>query len=587
MKPLLKALPLFVIVLAALEAARLRIDLPYRPQDSGLFLQAALLWGIYGALGLLPAALVLRQVGGAQAEGDRWVGSPVPFLVLAGVVACPVLLHQRLDRYVGLGGSLETLKSLWPWLDLAVTLVLWVSLLWVLGQVFKRARIGSGRVALLLGLGALVVGLFLPWRGSGKFIAANVASTTSPPADRPNVLLLVWDTVRARSATPFGYDRDTTPHLAELSEQSTVYEDARSVSCFTFTSHLSMFSGVLPSKHGGRLTSMGYRLDRADHVARAFQEAGYRTGGFVGTDVLSGRTGIRYGFERYDDQVDPLVCDTLAWSLLHDIQAFLGSRVPAFANNGLPHWIQDFQRPGDQVLDEALSWINQADERPWFCMVNLYDAHWPYLPKGAGKEQFVGDYDGPLDGYFFRSDAWVDGYEIQPADAAHLVDLYDAEINDLDLLVDGFLDQLSLDLGGTAVLMTADHGEAFGEAGVWKHEDIFEPQVHIPFLVRTAEVTPEGRRVGGFVSGIDVAPTLLGLAGLDELLGKLDMDGLNLASADPTPERVILVEDRDHMDPLEVTVVLYSGPWKLVRRGLGEEKHYSLHDLRTDQNGTL
>jgi len=149
------------------------------------------------------------------------------------------------------------------------------------------------------------------------------------------------------------------------------------------------------------------------------------------------------------------------------------------------------------------------------------------------------------------------------------------------------LGKLDLQAGGTAVLMVGDHGEAFGEGGAWKHEDVFEPQVHVPLIVRTAQAQPVGRRIEDAVSGIDVAPTLLGLAGLGAVAASLGMDGIDLAQRDPGPQREVLIEDRDHLDPREVNVALVRLPYKLVRRGLGKDAVFSLHDLRVDRDGAI
>src|SRR6185436_3905918 len=138
--------------------------------------------------------------------------------------------------------------------------------------------------------------------------------------------------------------------------------------------------------------------ERASSVAALLRANGYRTGGFVGTDVLAGRTGIRAGFEVYDDQVDPAACDTFAWRFVHALQSLAARFAPGLRFNGRPHWIQDFQRPGGEVLARASAWIRRDDPRPWFCFVNLYDVHWPYLPEGDGT-RFVRSYEGPVDGY--------------------------------------------------------------------------------------------------------------------------------------------------------------------------------------------
>ena len=155
---------------------------------------------------------------------------------------------------------------------------------------------------------------------------------------------------------------------------------------------------------------------------------------------------------------------TLLWGLIHDVQSVLARLHPFFSNDGLPHWFQDFQRPASDVLARALAWIEEDDPRPWFCFVNMYDVHWPYVPRGAGRE-LVGDYDGPLGGYLFRADDWKRGTEITAEDRRHVTELYEGELFDLDREVDAFLSALGLEQGGTAVLVTSDHGRGLRRGG--------------------------------------------------------------------------------------------------------------------------
>ncbi|MEW6072617.1 MAG: sulfatase-like hydrolase/transferase, partial [Planctomycetota bacterium] len=436
-------------------------------------------------------------------------------------------------------------------------------------------RAPPGPAVLALVLAAVGTGLFLPIRRAPR-------AGSAPAEARPNLLLVVWDTTRADHLEPYGYDRGTTPHLARFAAEAVVFESVRSASCFTFSSHLSLLTGVHPSTHGGRLLSMRYDPRRAPAIADTLRRAGWRTGGFVGTDVLAGRTGLRHGFEVWDDRVDPPVCDTRAWKLVHDLQSVLARAIPALRNNGNPHWFQDFQRPASEVFAAARAWIGADDPRPWFCLVNVYDPHWPYVPVGPGRELLVRDYDGPLDGYLFRSDRWREGTAIGAADASHVADLYDAELHDLDLEMDAFLRDLCLEEGRTAVIVTSDHGEAFGEAGRWAHEDILEPQVRVPLLVRPAAPRPAGARVAAPASGVDVAPTLLALAGVP---APAEMEGLDLLAAAPAIDRALLVEDRDRLDATDVRVALYRGPWKLVRAGLPGAATFALYDLAADPLG--
>ncbi len=576
MGSLLLPLPVLAIVLAAADALLARWAHPWRAPDVGLFFHAYFLWAIFGLLALLPARLTLRVL---DARSRPWPAPGYdarPWIVMLGWMVLPVAAEATLDGHttlVGFGG----LASARPWLELGGALAGGFALLALLGRFLggvPGVRTASIGVALALG-----AGLFVPAR-----------STPAPAAGadpRPNLLVLVWDTCRADKLEAYGHGRPTSPHLAELAEQSLVFEDSLSVSTFTFTSHLSMLTGVYPSTHGAHLLDMRFDPERASSIAGLLSAAGYRTGAFVGTDVLAGRTGMRAGFEVYDDEVDPPVCDTFAWRFVHALQALAAELVPALRFNGRPHWIQDFQRPGDEVLTRAAAWIERDDPRPWFCFVNLYDVHWPYVPEGAGAE-LVRPYGGPVDGFLFRSDRWTPGYDLGPADVQHVNDLYEGEVHDLDARVARFLEDLELERGGTAVLVTSDHGEGLGEEGTWNHDDVREPQVRVPLILRLPEADPRGARVRAPTSGIDLAPTLLALAGL---AAPTTMEGQNLlalaANSDAgEPEaRERWVDDRDHVRLEDFRCALYVGSFKLVRFGLGAGARYELYDLAQEPAG--
>lgn len=567
---LLRALPVLVLLLAGVESLLVRHTLSWRSFRAELFVQAAGLWLVLGLLALPPAWVTLRFLGRRRAGSAPEKRAALAVLVLGSWMVAPVLVHATLDRSVGLDANLVELAAWRPWIEVACVLFALGVLLLGIRALLTRVR------PRIVSLAALAVALILGFWPAQKF-----ASAKSPVQARgPNVLLLVWDTTRADFLEPYGCARPTTPNLERLAAQSILFEDSLSTASFTFTSHLTLLTGVYPSTHGARLLGLRYDPRRAHSVADALRRAGWRTGGFVGTDVLAGRTGIRYGFEVYDDEVDPAVCETKAWKLVHDLQAFGARFSRALRNNGEPHWFQDFQRPGEEVLERALAWIENGDDRPWFCFVNLYDVHWPYLPEADGRS-LVSPYQGPLDGYFDRSDRWDPRYSLQEDDRRHMVELYQGELLELDLAVDRFLRELELERGDTAVLVTSDHGEAFGESGQWKHEDLLEPHVRVPLLLRPAASAPEGRRVSAPVSGVDVGPTLLALAGIEPLPG---MEGKNLLG-ELDLDRVRYVEDRDHSGPLDVRIALYRGRWKLVRRGLDENARFELYDLIDDPRG--
>jgi len=467
------ALPLFALLAGALETARLRVLFPWRPAGALLFAQAALSWLAFGVL-VWPLALwierwIARRLQHRRLAGERERGSRAA-LVLACTMALPVLAHSRLDRHTRMGGDVSALLALGPWLELALAIGIVLAVAWFLEPllVHSSARVLGPAMALL----ACLVGT---WPRQSVSHAAGAASS------QPNLLLLVLDTCRSDALAPCGGPGAAT--LQRLGEEALIFDEARSASIFTLTSHLSLLTGVLPSTHGASLSSMVYDPRRAESIAELLRRAGYRTGAFVGADVLSGVSGLTRGFEVYDDGVDPGVCSTALWALVHDVQSVL-SALGLRRANGRPHWFQDFQRPASEVLARAEDWIRSGGEQPWFALVNLYDAHWPYLPSRASEEELVAPYDGPLDGFLFRSDSYPQGYAPDAEDRAHVHGLYRAEVLDLDRSVGAFLDCLDLANANTGVLLTSDHGEAFGEGSSWMHEDVLEAQVRVPLFLR-------------------------------------------------------------------------------------------------------
>lgn len=570
---LLRSFSVWVLAVAALDVLRIRLEHPNQPVEILTYVHTVLLWSVFALAALLPALIVTRLRSGSKSASS-------PTAMWGRTLFClllPSSAHFALDRYTMLGQNVAGLFTIRPWLEVGgVVIALWLFTVLIN---FVMRRFSSKIVVTAVVSVSLLIGCCLPFRSLDVAVPDQISSEQKA---RPNILLLVWDTTRPDHLTPYGYDRDTSPELSSFAEESLVFDRARSVSIFTFTSHLSMLTGLYPAATGARLYRMRLDPSLSESVAMQLAQSGYRTGAFVGTWVLAATTGIQRGFEVYDDRVDPAVCFSQAWRLVHDVQAVLADTLEWIPSNGMPHWFQDFQRPADEVLARAQEWIEQDDPRPWFCMINLYDVHWPYLPNDESAKKMVRDYDGPMDGYLFRSDNYQSGYVPNERDGRHVADLYDAEILELDQKVGQFLKSLNLDESNTSVILTADHGEAFGEAGRYKHEDVIEPQVRVPLCIRLPGPNPENGLRTVASSGVDIAPTILGLAGLPIPSG---LHGVDLLNTDLTSERPILVEDRDHQNINDMRFAYYEGHWKLVRMQMGEEFTDYLYDLSVDPVG--
>jgi arylsulfatase A-like enzyme/Tfp pilus assembly protein PilF len=303
-------------------------------------------------------------------------------------------------------------------------------------------------------------------------LAALLAiSATAPSAARSepaSVLLVSIDTLRADRVGAYGARGAKTPSLDRLAAEGVRFETAVATTPLTLPSHASLLTGLLPPRHGVRHNGLFRLADDAVTLAERFGASGRATGAVVGAYVLAARFGLAQGFGHYDDRM---------------------SAERAVAGGYL-------ERPAAAVTDRALDWL-AATPGPFFLFVHYYDPHADYTP----PEPFASDFRArPYEGEI----AYVD--------------------RELGRLL-AALEQAGR-LSRTVVAVTADHGESLGEHGEATHGyGLYDATLRVPLLVRGPGV-PAGRVVRGVVSGVDVAPTLLALAGAPALE---DADGRDLA----------------------------------------------------------
>ena len=188
----------------------------------------------------------------------------------------------------------------------------------------------------------------------------------------------------------------------------------------------------------------------------------YRTGGFVGAFVLDRRWGIAQGFDRYFDDFD-----------LSKFEMSAG--------------LDAAQRPGSEVVDHAITWLDEDRDQPFFAWVHLYDPHSPYTPPEPYRSRFPATAQGAYDGEVAATDAQV-GRLLQHLDAAGR-------------------------LASTLVVVVGDHGESLGDHGEQQHGFfVYDAAVHIPLIIAGPDVPV--RVIPDQVRIVDVMPTILEIAGL-------------------------------------------------------------------------
>jgi arylsulfatase A-like enzyme/tetratricopeptide (TPR) repeat protein len=293
--------------------------------------------------------------------------------------------------------------------------------------------------------------------------AARLAALWSKRGvEKPNVVLITMDTTRADRLACYGYPNVKTPTLDGLAGQGVLFEQAATAAPLTLPAHCTIMTGTYPTYHGVRINGNTALGDEQTTLAEIFTARGYQTGAFIGAFVLDGRWGLKQGFQHYDDTFDLKKYKHL------DLGAI--------------------QRPGDQVMDAALAWLEEQRAGPFFAWIHLYDPHIPYEP----PEPYYSAYG-----------------------ARGVPGLYDGEIAFMDEQIGRCVAWLAKnDLAGSTVLMLiGDHGEGLGSHGEETHGFfIYDSVVHVPFIVAAPFTALGGRRVASQVSAADAAPTLLELA---------------------------------------------------------------------------
>ena len=316
-----------------------------------------------------------------------------------------------------------------------------------------------------IGLAALIAVIVFVY-GWARLVPREITSVNGEPlghlpagvnAADVNLLIVTLDTTRADRIHAYGFDGIETPNLDRLAREGVLFEQAVSPAPLTLPAHSSIFTGVFPPAHGVRDNGGFFLDDRQTTLAERLQSRGFTTGGFVGAYVLDHKWGIAQGFQTYFDDFDLSKYQSLS----------LGS----------------VDRPGNEVADKALAWLDTVGSKRFFGWVHFYDAHSPYDPPEPFKSRYAGR---PYVGEIAFVDSQV-GRLLAYLDAHHLADR-------------------------TVVVVMGDHGESLGEHGESTHGFfVYQATMHVPLLIRAPFDAMAGRRVTDTVRSIDILPTALEL----------------------------------------------------------------------------
>lgn len=286
----------------------------------------------------------------------------------------------------------------------------------------------------------------------------------------PNILLITLDTTRADHLSCYGHPAGATPVLDGLAAQGARFSRAYTVTPLTIPAHSSLFTGMYPPRHGVRDNGDFFLSEEAITLAERMKGAGYRTMASVGAEVTSHHWGFAQGFEAFFDDMSDSADETNRWKV---------------------------ERSGDKVVNDALGWLEQQGDQPWFSWVHMFDVHHPYTPPEPYASRYPDPYVGEL--------AFVD------AQVGRLVEHL----------------RQSERLDNTWILVMSDHGEGRGSHGEGLHGVLlYDATTRIPLIIRGPD-KPAVSVVEAPSSLVDVFATVLDIANLEPAAG---IDGRSLLS---------------------------------------------------------
>jgi arylsulfatase A-like enzyme len=421
---------------------------------------------------------------------------------------------------------------------------------------------------------ALRLSMTLGERGS------NSGSTTPRPA-APNVLLIVLDTIRSWNLGIYGYARQTTPELERWMAGGVRFEHVLSTAPWTLPSHASMFTGHYPHE-----LSADWLTPLDDHyptLAELLTREGYRSGGFVAnTTYCSYESGLARGFGHYQDY--PVTGAQIMFSSALG-RYLAGSR---FVRRKL------LRKSAENVNDEFLGWLGDStQQRPFFVFLNYLDAHNPYQPPKPFDTLFS---DPGSARYLTSLREDTPAREWTPEVLRAAQDKYDESIAYMDHQLGRLFTELQRRglWENTLVIVTADHGEEFGERGVFFHgNSLYRGALEVPLLMHLPGTIPQ-RSVQTTVSLRDLAATILNVA---QSSHQGELPGRSLARvwdgtvADSSTAADTLLMELSYSPRLPRATPIAKGPMKavliqdrrMIRNGDGREELYDFAKDRTDQ----
>ncbi len=340
-------------------------------------------------------------------------------------------------------------------------------------------------------------------------------------AKKPNIILITIDSLRANHLGCYGYHRDTSPNIDSLASKGAIFLEAISNGGQTPDSFPSILASVPPPVGKPRVISQSRTT-----LAQQLKEAGYKTAAFHSNPYLTRYYGYSQGFDTFNYGLrERSQWKGQIWMIITEtrIQRGLVARaLNKLCNIKIFKWIffrlmrlRKIDITAEKITGQALSWLNGCGQY-FFLWLHYMDVHHPYLASPQYLRQF---HDQPVTRrkiIKLYHKMLREPEKMLPDEVTTLIDLYDAQIRRVDYHIGWLLGSLGDRLADTIIIVTADHGEEFGEHGKFGHQSLYDGILRVP-LVMYGQGIKENTIVRQQVSLIDLAPTIDNLAGNDDV----------------------------------------------------------------------
>lgn len=420
-------------------------------------------------------------------------------------------------------------------------------------------------------------------------------SQSSPLAtNRPNVILIVMDTVRADHLSLYGYPLDTSPNLKLLSKAATFYTQAIASSDMTLPTHASIFTGVYAKKHRAHLYQAYFGLgrplaDKFTTLAEILSQNGYSTLGIVANHgYVSEPFGLAQGFQYFDQRSPIPFFRNPAFYYLRQSVSKIAS---GFAS---PSYYDKAYRSAEEINNVTFSVLDEIriSDKPFFLFINYMDAHWPYIPPTPF------DHLSPGKDPEFRTEHYIGltvevmklERKVTEKERNHLISQYDGGIAYLDSQIGNLISRLKqLNLFENSLLIiTSDHGESFGRRNFLGHiVSVYQDQIHVPLIIKYPN-TNQAATFQDLVSVVDLMPTVLDVLGYPT---SGNLHGSSLLKHSSESARPVIAESYQgsylwnlHPRFHRIERAIFSGPYKFIVSTAGKQEIY---DLSEDPNENI